>query len=147
MVEDDYDQACDIMGTLMEHGAKVVGPFSALEECFQYWGHNLIDAAILDVKVGDATSFPAADRLLSEGIPFLFLTGYDREIIPSRFQRVRHYLKPFVGQDVPIALALVMASGQKFRRPTQLVPAAQSSATSAIVNGTGGEGGYGRRHR
>jgi len=110
VVEDEYLQARTIADALMEHGADVIGPFPTVEKALQCCGPDVIDAAILDVKVGDVTSFPVAESLCRDGIPFIFLTGYDRAMIPPRFKYVPHYLKPFVGRDAPTALALAIAS-------------------------------------
>ncbi|WP_188080134.1 response regulator [Neorhizobium sp. P12A] len=118
VVEDDYLQAKTFAQALVEHGAEVVGPFSAPEECFCYCNRDLIDAAVLDVKVRNTDSFAVADRLVREEIPFIFLTGYDRNSIPHRFHRVPHYLKSFVGTDGPAAVALALASVQKPSRPS-----------------------------
>ncbi|QKK33419.1 response regulator (plasmid) [Rhizobium indicum] len=117
VVEDNYLQAKTIAEALADHGAEVLGPFPAPEECLPYCVRDQIDAAVLDVKVGEADSFPVADRLVREDIPFIFLTGYDRNIIPRRFKGVPHYLKPFVGQDAPAAVALVMALRRRTRVP------------------------------
>lgn len=112
VVEDDYFQANAVAEMLTEQGVKLVGPFREAAEGFRYCCPGLIDGAILDVNVKDGTSFSIADILLRERIPFMFLTGYDRKVIPSRFKSVPHYLKPFVGQDVPTALALILTSGK-----------------------------------
>ncbi|WP_186007927.1 response regulator [Rhizobium etli] len=112
VVEDEYLQARTIADALIEHGADVIGPFPTVEKALLHCGPDEIDGAILDVKVGDVTSFPIAESLCRDGIPFIFLTGYDREIIPPRFKSVPHYLKPFVGRDAPTALALAIARGR-----------------------------------
>ncbi|AJC82090.1 DNA-binding NtrC family response regulator [Rhizobium aethiopicum] len=122
VVEDEYLQARTIADALMEHGADVIGPFPTVEKALQSCGRDVIDAAILDVKVGDVTSFPVAESLCRDGIPFIFLTGYDRAMIPPRFKWVPHYLKPFVGREAPTALALAIAqlrSELPPRRPTR----------------------------
>ena len=106
VLEDDYLQARTIADALLEHGAAIAGPFATVEEAQQRLNKGMVDAAVLDVKIGNVTSLPIADRLLCENIPFIFLTGYDRSIIPSSFKCVPHYLKPFVGADAPSALIL-----------------------------------------
>jgi two-component SAPR family response regulator len=112
VVEDDYLQARTIADALAEHGAIIVGPFSTVDEAVPSCESGLVDAAVLDIKIGENTSLPIADRLLSENVPFIFLTGYDRTIIPSRFKHVPHYLKPFVDSDAPTALVLAMADAR-----------------------------------
>ncbi|WP_426232154.1 response regulator [Pararhizobium sp. DWP3-4] len=112
VVEDEYYQARGLAETLFQHGAKVVGPFAVTSECVHLCSRSLIDAAVLDVMVGKTNSFSLADLLSREQVPFIFLTGYERAIIPTRLRNVPHYLKPFVGQDVPTAVALAIVSGR-----------------------------------
>ncbi|PZM14844.1 hypothetical protein [Rhizobium tubonense] len=107
VVEEDL-QAKTIADALADYGAKVVGPFRASKKSLSYCVRGLIDAAVLDIKEGDAGSFTVADRLVLEEIPFIFLIGSDWKIIPRRFQRVPRYLKSFVETDAPAALAVEM---------------------------------------
>jgi DNA-binding response OmpR family regulator len=109
VVEDDYLQAQALAYALKGYGARVIGPFPVSDEGLRHCGRHLIDAAVLDINIADGTSFPLADRLIREGVPFIFLTGDERRAIPQRFQSVPHYLKPFIGEDVPNAVALALA--------------------------------------
>jgi DNA-binding response OmpR family regulator len=54
-----------------------------------------IDAAILDVGLGKADTFPIADILHGRHIPFLFASGHGRESIPGRFDGVDLLQKPY----------------------------------------------------
>jgi len=112
VVEDDYIQARIIADALTEYGAIIAGPFPTVDEALVCCKEDPVDAAVLDIKIGEGSSLPLADRLLSENVPFIFLTGYDRNIIPSRFKNIPHYLKPFVGSDAPAALVLAMAQAR-----------------------------------
>ena len=38
-----------------------------------------VDAAVLDVNLGDVSVYPLADTLAAENIPFIFVTGYGSE--------------------------------------------------------------------
>ena len=40
------------------------------------------DCAIIDANLGGRADFAVADTLRERGAPFLFFTGYDREVIP-----------------------------------------------------------------
>jgi DNA-binding response OmpR family regulator len=54
------------------------------------------DVAILDVNLGDDTSLPIADLLLSLGVPFIFATGYgEGDTIPPRFSAIHVVEKPY----------------------------------------------------
>ncbi|MET0129605.1 MAG: response regulator, partial [Stenotrophomonas chelatiphaga] len=52
-----------------------------------------IDAAILDVELGDGVVFPFADYLKERGIPYLFASGVYPYAVPQAHQDV-----PFVGK-------------------------------------------------
>lgn len=92
VVEDDYLVAAKLQREITAAGDVVVGPFADVHEAMGRVG--LVQAAILDVKVGDETSFGVADSLRCNDVPFVFLTGYDAQVIPQRFQGQRFYAKP-----------------------------------------------------
>ena len=46
---------------------------------------SAIDAAILDVHLGDEFAFPVADRFYELAIPFILTTGHDRAFIPAEY--------------------------------------------------------------
>ncbi len=96
VVEDDYLLASGLQEALEVHGAQVIGPYpdvagalSAISD-----GAGMIDAALLDVNLGDETSFALADALRERGIPILFLTGYDDSALPSAYLDIRRCRKP-----------------------------------------------------
>jgi hypothetical protein len=55
-------------------------------------------------------AFDLADELQQRGIPFAFVTGYDREALPSRFSTVGRLEKPvYAAQLTQLLLSLVAA--------------------------------------
>ena len=46
-------------------------------------GEGRIDAALIDINLGQGLSFDFARQLREKGIPFVFLTGYDAAILPE----------------------------------------------------------------
>jgi CheY-like chemotaxis protein len=55
-----------------------------------------LDFAILDINLGDHTSFAIADRLADLGVPFLFATGYgDQAQLPARHRDRLVLQKPY----------------------------------------------------
>lgn len=91
VVEDDFITAQRLTNEIRANGDQVVGPFADVHDAIQCLGH--VQAAILDVQVRDETSFQVADSLIHGGIPFVFLTGHDRCVIPARFS-ARVFMKP-----------------------------------------------------
>lgn len=96
IVEDEFYLADDWALALTRAGARVLGPFGRIEdarravEC-----DEAVDFAILDVDLMGDCVFPVADLLRERGAPFLFATGYDREVIPERFRDRPRLEKPF----------------------------------------------------
>ena len=56
---------------------------------------EVIDAAVMDVNLGGTKVHPVAEMLTSRGIPFLLLSGYGRNAIPSERPEWRVCSKPF----------------------------------------------------
>lgn len=61
---------------ILEHGAVPIGPFASLPELLKAVEAGGYDIAILDVHLGREESFPAADRLRTKGVPFIFHSGH-----------------------------------------------------------------------
>lgn len=96
VVEDEYLVAEDVRRWLTEHGAEVVGPAPRLARAHSLIASERVDAAVLDVHVAGELVFPVADSLHQRGIPFLFMSGFDRSIVPPRFANVRLLEKPIL---------------------------------------------------
>jgi DNA-binding LytR/AlgR family response regulator len=92
LVEDDFLIANQLSKEICAEGHTIVGPFSDIHKAIQYV--DLVQAAILDVRVRDEMSFSIADALFFHDIPFIFLTGFDPQLIPARFANHHIYAKP-----------------------------------------------------
>jgi CheY-like chemotaxis protein len=67
---------------LSAHGAKVVGPAGRLGPALTLARQAELDGALLDVNLAGEQSFPVAAELIRRDIPFIFLTGYDKNVFP-----------------------------------------------------------------
>lgn len=92
VVEDDYFAAERLSREIHANGDVVVGPFCDVHDAIHRVG--LVQGAILDVQVQEERSFLVADSLIHHEVPFVFLTGYDPDMVPSRFKRRHVYTKP-----------------------------------------------------
>lgn len=90
LVEDNALIALDLEDTLLDAGFEVVGPVQSLEKAMDRAGESF-DAAVLDIGLNDQHVFPVADILCERGVPFMFLSGYDRDVVPSK-----HAARPFL---------------------------------------------------
>jgi DNA-binding NtrC family response regulator len=76
IVEDDAALALDLLTSLTDAEAKVIGPITDLDEAARLVEGSRCDAVILDLRVGDRNATSFAHLLLQRRIPFLVYTGY-----------------------------------------------------------------------
>ncbi len=113
VVEDDYMQASELSVALELQGSNVVGPFPVPEEGLEAIEHAEVDAAVLDVHLGEQRVYHLADVLNERKIPFLFVTGYDPTEIPDRFAGIHCLQKPFDMDGLAVILAIALAGRRK----------------------------------
>ncbi|WP_043837411.1 response regulator [Muricoccus aerilatus] len=95
VAEDEYMIADEFCLELEEAGAVVVGPVATVEDTLsKITAAPKLNGAVLDVNLGGKMSFAAADRLMKNGTPFIFTTGYDTSVIPARFNHIERCEKP-----------------------------------------------------
>ncbi|MCB1882607.1 MAG: PAS domain-containing protein [Geminicoccaceae bacterium] len=98
LVEDDYLIATMVGDILRRAGWRVVGPAASVAQglaLVRAEGASL-DAAVLDVNLGESFSIAVADALRERGVPFVFASGYTREeVLPERFARTPRLNKPY----------------------------------------------------
>ena len=105
IVEDEYFIADDIAQVLEQAGAKVVGPAPTQESALALLTSERIDIAVLDIDLHGELVFPVADFLTARAIPFVFVTGYSRSILPAEYRDVATWEKPFDAYALAPALA------------------------------------------
>ena len=96
VVEDEYLLANRMVREFAKLGVETIGPAGTIERALDLIqnGEHL-DGAVLDIKVRGDTVFGLADVLRARGVPFVFATGYDRQVIPDRYRDVASCQKPF----------------------------------------------------
>lgn len=95
IVEDEYTIAADLAQALQDIGAEVVGPAGSVQHALRILSEAPeIDGAVLDISLHDERVYPVADVLRQRGIPFVFVTGYERWVIPDAFADVPRCEKP-----------------------------------------------------
>jgi len=88
-----------------ELGADVVGPVPTWERALAHLNSGeRVDLAVLGINLRGELAFPVADALTRKGIPFVFATGYEADAIPSVYQDVPVWQKPFDPQELARAL-------------------------------------------
>jgi CheY-like chemotaxis protein len=113
LVEDSMLTALDLATSLRQRGYQIVGPVGRLEEALKLAQNESIDAAILDIDLGENDSFDVADALHLRGIPFVFLSGYEAShVLPQRFATREVVPKPYAGTDLEQALKAAVQSSR-----------------------------------
>lgn len=95
VVEDDFYIATDTAAALRGAGADVLGPCPTEEATARLLATATPTAAVLDLNLGGGgPRFDIARLLRKRGVPFVFLTGYDQEVIPQDFSAIARLQKP-----------------------------------------------------
>lgn len=96
VVDDEIMLAMELEYVLSEQGYTVIGPAIDVAQSLALIDSSSIDAAVLDLNLRGDNSGPIADELSGRGIPFLFLSGHTREMLPERHVTRPLVTKPFV---------------------------------------------------
>jgi CheY-like chemotaxis protein len=108
IVEDEPLVAKLLEDFVVELGFDVVGPALRLEAAVELVDSETVDAAILDVNLGNCRSYPLAERLMAANIPFAFATGYGAHGFdtPEHVPLIR---KPFERDSIGAVLSDLLA--------------------------------------
>ena len=109
IVEDEPIVAIALQDMLEGLGYEVVGPAFRVAPALALAEAEEIDAAILDVNMGDADSYGVAARLRMHGIPYLFATGYGRDGLEPGHEDTAVLQKPYREAQVEAALRQLLA--------------------------------------
>lgn len=95
VVEDDYYLATDTAAALRGAGARVLGPCPSEEAAAHVLASETPTAAVVDLNLGGGgPKFEIARLLKKRGVPFVFLTGYDPDVIPEEYADILRLQKP-----------------------------------------------------
>jgi light-regulated signal transduction histidine kinase (bacteriophytochrome) len=101
LVEDSLIIALDAEDILKRLGALHVATAASVEQAFEAIDSTMPSMAMLDINLGDQTSFAIADRLDELGIPFLFATGYGEQAqLPEQHIARTVVQKPYTLENV-----------------------------------------------
>ena len=100
VVEDEMMIAMFLEEALRSMGCVVIGPAGKLSDAIRLAGEESLDAAVLDVNIRGGQVFPAAEKLIDRGIPFVLASGYSDWILPEAMQGKPRLTKPFTMQEL-----------------------------------------------
>ncbi|NIJ06510.1 light-regulated signal transduction histidine kinase (bacteriophytochrome)/CheY-like chemotaxis protein [Sphingomonas vulcanisoli] len=100
LVEDSLIIALDAEDILERFGATVLTA-STPEAAHDILDHQHVDYAVLDINLGDQTSFGVADRLRELGIPYFFASGYGEQAnLPMDHRSTTVVQKPYTTHNI-----------------------------------------------
>jgi CheY-like chemotaxis protein len=108
VIEDETLVAFLVEDMLKELGCPRVWHAGGVTEAIDVLATVRPDAAVLDLNLGGQFAFPVAEALQSAQIPFLFATGYDRGVLPERWQAQPLIRKPFDLRTLRQALSRIV---------------------------------------
>lgn len=103
VVDDEPMVAILLEDALEDFGYQVVGPVENLRSAVQLAATERLDAAIVDINLDGQVSDAVAEKLQARGIPFLFVSGYERNT-SLRFSGAPLLRKPFSVEDLHKAI-------------------------------------------
>jgi DNA-binding response OmpR family regulator len=113
VLEDEYLIAMDVEQLCRDHGAEAISISRALPEMGADDAIDF-DVAIIDVMLGNVSTFPFAEILRERGIPFLFATGYvDSREHYSDFADVEVVGKPYDPENLVSAILRAVGNRRK----------------------------------
>lgn len=108
VLEDEGLIALDIEATLQGAGVGAVSSVPTVADALRVIEESVIDAAVLDVRIGAAGwAYDVARRLKEAGVPFVFSSGSAE--IEEPFRDVPLVTKPFSAEQLIEALMAVTA--------------------------------------
>lgn len=110
VIEDDFYLATDAVRALQGAGAEVLGPCPTEATARDEMDEQRPDAAVVDINLGSGPSFKLAEMLKDRGIPFVFTTGYDPEVIPAEFDGVERLQKPLKLRQIVNAVSHLLTN-------------------------------------
>lgn len=95
IVEDEAMVAMLLEDIVEDIGCRIVGPVAKVVHALAILANGEVDGAILDVNLAGEWSYPIADALAAQGIPYIFVTGYGEAGIDAAYRCRSVVQKPF----------------------------------------------------
>jgi len=108
MVEDEVLVGMMAKRILEDLGATVLGPYGGLADGLAAARSERFDGALLDFNLAGEFADPLADLLIARGVPFVFVTGYQRDSIDRRYANVPVLPKPLEAESLERVLVSLL---------------------------------------
>jgi DNA-binding NtrC family response regulator len=94
IVEDDYLTAQGLSDTIADYGFTVIGPVDTADLAVRLIGQQPPDGALLDVRLREGSAVEVAKALQERGVPFVVMSGYAHDTLPSELKKAPFVAKP-----------------------------------------------------
>ena len=91
-------------------GHTILGPVQSLKEGIEAHRAHNVDAAILDVHLGQEVVWPLVERLAADNVPFAIASGDILDDAPPAFRNSLLLEKPYSFDQVEAILAYLLAA-------------------------------------
>ena len=108
MVEDEVLVGMMAKRIVEDLGATVLGPYGGLADGLAAARSERFDGALLDFNLAGELADPLADLLIARGVPFVFITGYQRDSIDRRYANVPVLPKPLEAETLERVLVSLL---------------------------------------
>ena len=106
VVEDEYLIARAMQQDLQQAGAIVLGPVPNVAGALALLQTGQeVDAAVLDINLGEQKVYPVVDALVARGVHCVFATGNDAADVPFAYAAITRCEKPIEPTNLVQALA------------------------------------------
>lgn len=105
IVEDEPLVAMELAMEIEDNGGIALGPASSCEQAIGIIEKARPDLALLDGNLNGERIDPVADALAAQDTPFAFVSGYDRQHLPSGHMHRPMLAKPFLGREIHAIIA------------------------------------------
>ena len=109
LVEDELIVGAFMQDLLESIGYRTTQPIGRLAEAIQAARTERFHGAVLDMNLNGELVYPLADLLISQKVPFVFVTGYAPRGVDSRFHAVPVLQKPVAEEELARTLKSMLA--------------------------------------
>jgi CheY-like chemotaxis protein len=100
VVEDELLIGDLLEGMIADLGHEVVAVVPRVEEALAIISREMLDFAIVDVRLHGDMALSVADALLAKRVPFVFATGLGESGLPESYRKLPLLRKPFTKADL-----------------------------------------------
>jgi DNA-binding NtrC family response regulator len=119
IVEDEFLIGLMLIKEITRVGGTPLGPVTSVADALKEIESRAVDAVILDAKLVDGSAADLAACLDARGIPYVVVSGYDRENLPNGLRRAPFIAKPIL---VPVLMEAIEGLAAGHALPSLSLP-------------------------